>query len=100
MDSYIWGLEANLMSFTLWNCAPDNTFERGDGWNDEDLSIFNVDQMELGVHSTSLFSSDSTPSESLRALLEETSIYLGGRALEAVVRPYPSKIAGMPLTSG
>lgn len=37
-------LDKNLLSFTLWNYAANNTNARGDGWNDEDLSLFSRDQ--------------------------------------------------------
>lgn len=74
MDANMWALEANLLSFTLWNYTADNTNERGDRWNDEDLSIFSRDQQ-------------TNPQD----------INSGGRALRAVVRPYARKIAGDPL---
>jgi hypothetical protein len=74
LDASIQALEANLLSFTLWNYTADNTNQRGDQWNDEDLSIFSRDQQ-------------SDPDD----------INSGGRALEAAVRPYAHKIAGEPL---
>lgn len=74
MDRTFRALEANLLSGTLWNYTADNDNRRGDHWNDEDLSIFSRDQQ------TDLGGLDS-----------------GGRALEAVVRPYAHKIAGEPL---
>jgi len=74
LDATLSALESNFASFTLWNYTPDNTNARGDRWNDEDLSIFSRDQM--------------TGSE---------SIHDGGRALKALVRPYPRKIAGSPV---
>lgn len=37
-------LEANLLSYTLWNYTADNSNDRGDQWNDEDLSIYSPDQ--------------------------------------------------------
>jgi hypothetical protein len=67
-------LEANLVSFTLWNYAADNNNERGDQWNDEDFSIFSRDQ-QTG----------------------SGEIHDGGRALQAAVRPYARKVAGKPL---
>ena len=33
--------EKNLT--TLWNYTPDNTNEFGDKWNEEDLSIYSLD---------------------------------------------------------
>ena len=74
LDSTIRTLEANLVSFTLWNYTADNNNERGDHWNDEDLSIFSRDQ-QTG----------------------SGDIHDGGRALRAAVRPYARKVAGKPL---
>lgn len=74
LDASMRALEANLLSFTLWNYTADNTNERGDMWNDEDLSIFSRDQQA-----------------------DPEDISSGGRALEAAVRPYARKIAGEPL---
>jgi hypothetical protein len=74
LDATMRALEANLVSFTLWNYTADNNNERGDQWNDEDLSIFSRDQ-QIG----------------------SGDIYDGGRALRAAVRPYVRKVAGKPL---
>lgn len=73
MDDTFQGLEANLLSGTLWNYTADNNNRRGDQWNEEDLSIFSRDQQT-----------------------DPTDLNSGGRALEAVLRPYASKIAGEP----
>ena len=67
-------LESNLHHFTLWNYTADNTNARGDQWNDEDLSIFSRDQQ-----------------------VDPGDINSGGRALAAVLRPYPLATAGKPL---
>ncbi len=67
-------LEANLHHFTLWNYTSDNINDRGDRWNDEDLSIFSRDQQD-----------------------DPEDINSGGRALAAVLRPYPMATAGQPL---
>ena len=67
-------LEANLHHFTLWNYTSDNINDRGDRWNDEDLSIFSRDQQD-----------------------NPEDINSGGRALAAVLRPYPMATAGQPL---
>ncbi|HWQ46542.1 MAG TPA: cellulase family glycosylhydrolase [Longilinea sp.] len=66
-------MEANLLNFTIWDYTPDNTNERGDKWNGEDLSIFSRDQQK-----------------------DAQDINSGGRALEAVLRPYPMATAGSP----
>jgi hypothetical protein len=74
MDRSIKVMEDTLLNFTLWNYTADNTNARGDGWNDEDLSIFSRDQQK-----------------------DPTNINSGGRALEAVVRPYAQATSGTPL---
>lgn len=71
LDRIMQALEANLLSFTLWNYTPDNTNERGDQWNDEDLSLFSRDQQK-----------------------NPDDLHSGGRALEAALRPYPVATAG------
>ena len=74
LDSYLDAMDANLLNWTLWNYTPDNDNRWGDQWNDEDLSIFSCDQQ-------------TNPQD----------INSGGRALEAVVRPYAQAVAGEPL---
>ena len=37
---YYDAVDANLLHSTIWNYTADNTNKSGDGWNDEDLSIF------------------------------------------------------------
>jgi hypothetical protein len=74
LDSYLDAMDANLLNWTLWNYTPDNDNRWGDQWNDEDLSIFSRDQQ-------------TNPQD----------INSGGRALDAVVRPYARAIAGEPL---
>ena len=70
-DRIMVALEENLHHFTLWNYTADNTNQRGDLWNDEDLSIFSRDQQK-----------------------DQADLNSGGRALEAVIRPYPLAVAG------
>lgn len=77
MDDTIQAFEANLASFTLWNYTADNSNEHGDQWNGEDLSIFSRDQQAAGVGGDGLDA--------------------GGRALEAVLRPYASRVPGRSL---
>ncbi len=67
-------LEDTLLSGTLWNYTADNTNLHGDQWNGEDLSIFSRDQQT-----------------------DSRDIHAGGRALQAVVRPYARAVAGEPL---
>jgi hypothetical protein len=74
LDRSMEALEANLLSATLWNYTSDNTNARGDQWNDEDLSIFSRDQQ-----------------------IDPNDLDSGGRALDALLRPYPMAVAGDPL---
>ncbi|MBC8099699.1 MAG: hypothetical protein H7Y11_09680, partial [Armatimonadetes bacterium] len=74
LSLYYAAMDANLLHCTLWNYTADNTNARGDGWNDEDLSIFSLDQQT-----------------------DPANIHSGGRALAAVVRPYARATVGEPL---
>ncbi len=74
LDRCLQAVEANLLSATLWDYTSDNTNARGDQWNDEDFSIFSRDQQ-----------TDHPDPDS------------GGRALDALLRPYPQAVAGDPL---
>lgn len=67
-------MEDALVSTILWNYTPDNSNAHGDQWNDEDLSIYSSDQRS-----------------------QPENIHSGGRALKAILRPYPQRTAGEPL---
>jgi len=73
-DTLMAAIDAALASVTLWNYTPDNTNLHGDGWNEEDLSLFSYDQQH-----------------------DPDNVHSGGRGLPAVVRPYASRISGVPL---
>lgn len=77
LDRSLRAVEANLLNYTLWNYTADNDNARGDQWNGEDLSIFSRDQQ-----------TDPDDPDS------------GGRALAAVIRPFPIAVAGEPLQAG
>ena len=74
MDRSLRAVESSLCSATIWNYTATNTNERGDGWNGEDLSIWSPNQGR-----------------------DTRVLDRGGRALRAVVRPYPVATAGEPL---
>ena len=74
LDRTFRAIEANLLNCTIWNYTADNTNSRGDQWNGEDFSIFSCDQRS-----------------------DPNNINSGGRALQAVVRPYAAATAGEPL---
>jgi hypothetical protein len=74
LDASYQALDANLLGGTLWNYTSDNDNRWGDQWNNEDFSIFSRDQQA-----------------------DPGDLDSGGRALKAVVRPYPLRTAGEPL---
>ena len=74
LDLYYQIIEELFLDSTIWNYTADNTNERGDLWNDEDLSIFSRDQQ-----------------------LNPENIYSGGRGLNAIIRPYLRFISGDPI---
>jgi hypothetical protein len=74
MDRTFRALEDNLLSCTIWDYTADNTNTAKDKWNAQDYSIFSRDQQA-----------------------DPANIHSGGRALEAVIRPYAQKVAGEPL---
>ncbi len=71
LDRSYRAMEDALAHCALWNYTPDNDNVHGDQWNGEDFSIFSRDQQE-----------------------DPACVDSGGRALEAVVRPYPRAVAG------
>lgn len=73
LDACYAALDANLVHGTLWNYTADNTNRWGDGWNQEDLSIFSRDQQQ-----------DPHRPDS------------GGRAVAGFCRPYVRRCAGEP----
>ncbi len=78
LAAYHDALDAAGLSSTIWNYTADNTNERGDGWNGEDLSIYSSDQARLPLPA------GADPREA------------GGRAIRGFCRPYPRATAGDP----
>ena len=74
ISMYYDALDANLLHSMLWNYTPDNDNEWGDQWNQEDFSVFSVDQQT-----------------------DPTDIQSGGRAVEGFCRPYFVCVSGKPL---
>ncbi len=75
LNMYYQILDSLFLHSTIWNYTSDNTNDRGDQWNDEDLSIFSKDQQR-------------NPGD----------INSGGRALAAIIRPYCLSLSGEPLS--
>ena len=71
---------------SLWNYNPENDDVRGDDWNGENFSWFSNSRV--------------APIDSGKALAlaqDKKELDSGGRILDAVVRPYATKTAGVPL---
>ncbi|KAF9078603.1 glycoside hydrolase family 5 protein [Rhodocollybia butyracea] len=83
MDAMIVGLERAMVGFTLWNYNPYNSDHTGDDWNGENFSWFSQSR---ALPPFLLYHDQSSP-----------TLDNGGRILDAVVRPYPAKTAGIPL---
>ncbi len=77
LDANYRAMEATLLDSALWNYTADNTHARGDRWNEEDLSIFSLDDQE-----------------------DESDIDSGGRAIAAFCRPVLRHAAGRPVRMG
>lgn len=83
MDAMMTGLERALIGFTLWNYNPLNADDTGDEWNGENFSWFSKRR--------------ALPAMMLDFEQDTIGLDQGGRILEAVVRPYAAKTAGVPL---
>ncbi|KAI8049419.1 glycoside hydrolase superfamily [Gilbertella persicaria] len=89
LDAIIYALETNLIHFTLWNYDICNDHEYGDHWNGENFSIYSARKQKK----------DYQEHDDGNSKLSKKHLYDGGRVLEAVLRPYASKVAGMPVSS-
>ncbi|KAK7423563.1 hypothetical protein QQX98_001021 [Neonectria punicea] len=90
MNALIAAMEDNAIAFTLWNYNPHNRFEYGDGWNKEDFSVINGDDVD---------EHGPTRQDYRNAAHEDDELYRGGRVLDVIIRPYAVKIAGTPIRS-
>ncbi|PWN34679.1 glycoside hydrolase [Meira miltonrushii] len=89
LDALIEAMEQAQAGFTLWNYNPDNTTQKGDGWNQEDFSVMCND-----AHAQDI----DNPTSSEKDLDEDfVKLHRGGRALSAIIRPYATKVAGYPI---
>lgn len=73
LDMYYNALDANLLSSTQWNYTADNNNERGDNWNDEDLSLFSREQGGRAVEGFSRPYARKTPGTPLSMSFDRKS---------------------------
>ncbi|ORX57064.1 glycoside hydrolase [Hesseltinella vesiculosa] len=92
LDAVIYGMEANLLNYALWNYDVCNDNEFGDHWNGENFSIFSL---PLGPASKSTDVSSLASIDSPQA----PDLNQGGRVLDAALRPFAPKVAGTPVKS-
>jgi hypothetical protein len=79
-----------ILHASLWNYNPENDDSSGDNWNGENFSWFS--NSRAGYRSM-------TSGQTLALAQDANELDLGGRILDAVVRPYAAKTAGVPLKS-
>lgn len=108
MDALGLALEANNISFSLWCYSHHNSHKWGDLWNNEDFSIWSFDDYikrpnTITINSISSYFGDTSyfTSSHFPLIVSNSSHnrsftidYGGFRALEAILRPYPTKIQG------
>ncbi|KAG0368828.1 glycoside hydrolase superfamily [Gamsiella multidivaricata] len=68
LDAVLSAMEANLLSFTLWNYNTTNDNTYGDHWNGEDFSIFSLDSPRRSPH---LINGSSSPNSSKASLRQQ-----------------------------
>ncbi|UZP35543.1 hypothetical protein NXS19_003359 [Fusarium pseudograminearum] len=90
MNGLISAMENNKLNYTLWNYNPANRVEYGDGWNKEDFSVINGDDV---------VENGPIKPDYRNYMHEKDELYKGGRILDVIIRPYAVKTAGIPQTS-
>ncbi|KAK4685812.1 hypothetical protein P7C73_g4320, partial [Tremellales sp. Uapishka_1] len=91
MDAMISAFEASLVGYNLWTYNPLNRDDIGDDWNAENFSWYSDvnREKELGMIEH-LSNAEKTAASN--------DLDLGGRLLNAVVRPYAVATAGTPIS--
>ncbi|CCE62315.1 hypothetical protein TPHA_0C01590 [Tetrapisispora phaffii CBS 4417] len=111
LDALQFALEDLNISYSLWCYCHLNSHKWGDGWNNEDLSIWSADDMQL--KNSKLLDIPNSPIRNMakssvdlvqydpsmknydeQLILIENLDLQGFRALDALIRPFPLKING------
>ncbi|RPA95490.1 glycoside hydrolase [Choiromyces venosus 120613-1] len=117
LNSIFHGMEKSLLNWTVWNLTlshsttatiegtpmaneTDAAIQSGDGWNSEDfslVSLHNPNTVEVPLEPSHINpTNEGVPLTRARSF---GSLYLGGRLLSALLRPYPAKTAGKLISS-
>jgi hypothetical protein len=122
LDAVISAMEANMLNYVLWNYNPHNSHHFGDRWNGEDFSIFSSNnRKEVTTSDFPVTPADSNSANSEDEILSNSSScalssspfdisdismestndepHVGGRALDAIIRPHACAIAGVPIST-
>jgi hypothetical protein len=90
INGLISAMEDNKLHYTLWNFNPANRVAYGDGWNKEDFSVINGDD---------IIENGPIKPDYRNEAHENDELYKGGRVLDVIIRPYAVKTAGLPKKS-
>lgn len=86
LDTLAHGMEqAKVAGWSWWNYNPHNTTAEGDYWNKEDFSVVCTEEKGRDVN--------------LRKGFTEDELYRHARCLDAIIRPYAVRVAGVPVES-
>ncbi|PWW75721.1 Glycoside Hydrolase Family 5 protein [Tuber magnatum] len=117
LNAIFHGMEKSLLNWTVWNLTLSHSatatgadtptanetgaaIQSGDGWNSEDfslVSLYNPNTVEVPLEPSHFGpTNEGVPLTRARSF---GNLYLGGRLLPALLRPYPAKTAGRLVSS-
>ena len=98
MDAMFRAFEkVHVNGFTVWNYYPKNEVGPGDRWNGEDFSIYSQtlkQRLQDIVNSKAIHHQRESNSGPMLKRTNSSQWYMGGRALEATIRPWAYRVAG------
>ncbi|KAG9317964.1 glycoside hydrolase family 5 protein [Chiua virens] len=82
----------NVLNYTLWTYCPDNTHLWGDGWNNEDLSLWSADDVRGKLKNVEAVAGSPAAARASNITVGDIII-----SVRAFCRPYPVKVVGTPV---